>query len=210
MWGLLHLQKNSRKQLKPRSQAILVSFLCPDYFARTRIFRRSFKLHYVWPHNRPIAHIHRKELPMTTVASKSLTLRLMCKSMPETPAAEGILDVGIQDKHQIVHAGREGKDGARYFECSVEARIDNLTKGLDFRGPFVQGTPQGRFLYLSWKRKTASAAPWYWRIKIPLSGITERDVSSLKANEVLMTDITGRRPHSSETIAWKRSVASEV
>ncbi|MCA0175791.1 MAG: DUF5990 family protein [Proteobacteria bacterium] len=145
---------------------------------------------------------------MTVVASKPITLRLLCKSMPETPAEEGTLDVGVQDKSQAVHAGRVCKDGTVYFECWAEARIDSATKELDFRGPFVQGTPQARFLYLSWKRRNGSAAPWYWRVKIPLSGIAEKDVSSLKANEVLIADITGRRPHATDPIAWKRSVAS--
>ena len=130
--------------------------------------------------------------------------------MPETPATEGALDIGIQDKAQAVHAGRTTTDGAVYFECAVEARMDSLTKGLDFRGPFVHGTPQGRFLYLSWKRRTASAAPWYWRVKIPLTGIAERDVSALKSTEILLADITGRRPHATDPITWKRSVAGEA
>jgi hypothetical protein len=147
---------------------------------------------------------------MTTASTKSITLRLACKSMPETPAAEGELDIGIQDKTQTVHAGRTAKGGAVCFECAVEARIDSLTKRLDFRGPFVHGTPQSRFLYLSWKRRTASAAPWYWRVKIPLTGITEKDVSHLKSNEALMADITGRRPHASDPITWKRNVAGKA
>ena len=128
--------------------------------------------------------------------------------MPETPVTEGALDIGIQDKAQAVHSGRTAKDGAVYFECAVEARLD--TSGLDFRGPFVHGTPQGRFLYLSWKRRVASAAPWYWRVKIPLAGISEKAVSSLKSSEALLADITGRRPHATDPIIWKRSVATEA
>jgi hypothetical protein len=146
---------------------------------------------------------------MAAIFTKSITLRLACKSMPVTPATEGALDIGIQDKAQTVHAGRTAKDGAVYFECAVDARTDSLTQGLDLRGPFVHGTPQGRFLYLSWKRRTASAAPWYWRVKIPLVGITEQDVSSLKSTEILLADITGRRPHATDPITWTRRVAGE-
>ena len=147
---------------------------------------------------------------MTAASIKTITLRLACKSMPEIPADEGMLDVGIQDKKQAVHAGRTAKNQALYFDCAVEARMGSLNKGLDFGGPFVHGTPQSRFIYLSWKRRTTSAAPWYWRVKIPLAGITEKDVSSLKSNEVLIADITGRRPHASEKITWQRSAASEA
>ena len=145
---------------------------------------------------------------MTTVASKSIGVRLLCRSMPQTPAEEGTLDVGLQDKSQAVHAGKQAKGGAMYFECTVEARINHTTKELDFRGRFVQGTARDRFLYLSWKRRDGNVAPWYWRVKIPLSGIAEQDVSSLKVGEALLADITGRRPHSSDSIVWKRSAAS--
>jgi Family of unknown function (DUF5990) len=147
---------------------------------------------------------------MASSSTKSITLRIACRVMPETPASEGTLDVGIQDKAQAVHTGRMAKDGAFYFDCAVEARIDSVTKGLDFRGPIVHGTSQGRFLYLSWKRRTVSEAPWYWRVKIPLTGVTEKDVSSLKSTEVLLADITGRKPHATDPITWKRRVASEA
>ena len=130
--------------------------------------------------------------------------------MPEPPPTAEALDVGIQDKAQAVHAGRTAKDGTIYFECLVEARIDGLTKTLDFRGPFVHGTPQSRFLYVSWKRRLPSAALWYWRIKLPLAGIATKDVTSLKASEALVADITGRRPHATDPITWKRIVASEA
>ena len=145
---------------------------------------------------------------MAVTFTKSITIRLACKTMPETPASEGVLDIGIQDKAQTVHAGRMTKAGATYFECAVEARIDE--GGLDFRGPFVHGTPQSRFLYLSWKRRTVSEAPWYWRVKIPLAGITEKNVSSLKSSDTLLADVTGRRPHATDPITWTRSVASEA
>jgi hypothetical protein len=140
--------------------------------------------------------------------SKKLLLRLVCKSIPETPAEEGALDVGIQDKKQAVHAGRTGQDGEMCFECSAEARIDDLSGEIDFRGPFVHGTPQARFLYLSWKRTGAAATPWYWRVKIPLASIGAKNITALQAGEWLVADITGRRPHASQAIVWKR-VADE-
>ncbi len=128
--------------------------------------------------------------------------------MPETPPEEGALAVGIQDKKQAVHAGRTGKDGEMCFECAAEARVDDLSGDIDFRGPFVHGTPQARFLYLSWKRTGASATPWYWRVKIPLASIGAKNIVALQDGEWLVADITGRRPHASEAIVWKR-VAGE-
>jgi Family of unknown function (DUF5990) len=142
---------------------------------------------------------------MVNTPPKSLTIRLVFTSMPETPADEGQLDVGMQDKAQVVHPGRMLKNGTMIFECTVEARLDASTGEPSYRGPFVQGTAQARFLYLSWKRKTQSASPWYWRVKVPLTGITWKRASSLKSNEVIEANITGRRPHATEPIVWKRS-----
>ena len=144
---------------------------------------------------------------MAATDFKSLKVRLVCKTMPTIPPDEGRLDVGVQDKAQAVHPGQKQKDGSMFFECSFEARRDESTGKPTFRGPFVQGTPEARFLYLSWKRKGASSTPWYWRVKIPLSGITWKEVSLAKPNEVFEADITGRRPHATDPISWRRTRA---
>ena len=141
---------------------------------------------------------------MAATDSKNLKIRLVCKTMPAIPPDEGRLDVGMQDKAQAVHAGAKQKDGSMFFECVLEARHDDSTGKPIFRGPFVQGTPEARFLYLSWKRKGTSSSPWYWRVKIPLSGITWKEVASVKPNEVLEADIAGRRPHATDPISWRR------
>jgi len=138
---------------------------------------------------------------------KKLKVRLICRTMPAIPLEEGTLDVGMQDKAQAVHTGQKQKDGSMFFECDLEASIDDSTGRLAFRGPFVHGTPEARFLYLSWKRKDTSSSPWYWRVKVPLSGITWKDVSLAKPSEVLEADITNRRPHATDPITWGRSCA---
>jgi hypothetical protein len=147
---------------------------------------------------------------MAAADFKSLRIRLLCKTMPSIPPEEGKLDVGIQDKAQAVHAGRKQKDGSTSFGCALEAGRDESTGKPSFRGPFVHGTPEARFLYLSWKRRGASSSPWYWRVKVPLSGISWKDVTSVKPNESLEADITGRRPHATDLITWRRSRAGVV
>jgi hypothetical protein len=144
---------------------------------------------------------------MASAQPKIITIRLVCTSMPETPFEEGLLDVGLQDKAQAVHPGRVHKDGTTVFACALEAILVDGGQAPGYRGPFVHGTPDARFLYLSWKRRAQDVSPWYWRVKIPLAGITWKQLSSLKANEVLEANI-GRRPHATEPIAWKPSSAS--
>ena len=138
---------------------------------------------------------------------KKLKVRLICRTMPAIPPEEGALDVGIQDKAQAVHAREKQKDGSMFFECDLEARVNDSAVRPDFRGSFVHGAPNARFLYLSWKRKDVSGSPWYWRVKAPLSGITWKDVSLTKLSEALEADITDRRPHATDPITWRRSGA---
>ena len=147
---------------------------------------------------------------MASAQPKTFTIRLVCESMAETPSEEGPLDVGIQDKAQVVHTGQVHSDGSVSFGCTVEARLDTSTGRPLYRGTMVHGTPEARFLYLSWKRKVRAIALWYWRVKIPLVGITWKQVSGLQSNEVLETDITGRRPHATEAIVWRVRGASEA
>jgi hypothetical protein len=131
-----------------------------------------------------------------TARADTTTLRLICRSLPDLPEAVAI---GLQDKQQAVHAGKAGPDGAWRFQCSVAVKGSDAADPPAFSGPFVHGTPGARFLYLSWKRADGGAAPWVQRVKIPLSGISWELVQS---GQVLEADITGRKPHASETIAW--------
>ncbi|MDP9649657.1 DUF5990 family protein [Paraburkholderia caledonica] len=125
---------------------------------------------------------------------RDIRVTLVCKTLP--PIDEPAM-VGLQDKGQAVHAGTRRNDGSMEFSCVVQAR-ENSAGNLDFAGTFVHGTPSSRFLYLSWKRSPPAAALWVQRVKIPLT-FSAVDIGA--ATEI-RADITGRRPHSTESIGW--------
>ncbi|MFJ9453162.1 DUF5990 family protein [Herbaspirillum sp. NPDC101397] len=130
--------------------------------------------------------------------AREIKVTLTCKTLPslDEPA-----DVGLQDKDQNVYAGNRKRDGAMAFECVVLMK-DKGNGNIDFAGPFVHGTAAARFMYLSWKRAApATAALWVQRVKIPLA-FTAADLGDATA---IRADITGRRPHASEAIAWTMS-----
>lgn len=129
-----------------------------------------------------------------SVLPRDLRVTLVCKTLP--PAGDP-MTVGMQDKAQEVHEGTRKRDGSFEFKCVVQARDAGGGK-LDFAGPFVHGNPGARFLYLSWKRSAASAAPWLQRVKVPLA-LTAPELGAASA---IQADITGRRPHATEPIAW--------
>lgn len=126
---------------------------------------------------------------------RELQLKLVCKTLPtiEEPAL-----VGIQDKKQNIHEGTQKPNGSIEFNCTIQL-LDKGGGKVDFAGPFIHGPGTGRFVYLSWKYKVASATPWIQRVKIPLVF----KAAELVGAKAIQADITGRRPHASEPINWK-------
>jgi hypothetical protein len=62
-----------------------------------------------------------------------------CPVLPE-------VDVGVQQRRDVVQA-QPAAGGELRWTLDAE-----LLPGPDFRGPYVQGRPGARFLYLSWQR----------------------------------------------------------
>jgi hypothetical protein len=84
--------------------------------------------------------------------------------------------------------------------ASDEAVIFNLTVSVSGAspsprplGPFVQGPPDGRFVYVCVGTLAGDAAsPWTRRIKIPLTGLTGPLIAGLTAGGRLEARIAGR------------------
>ena len=135
-------------------------------------------------------------------ANRQIRFRLIHDgAQPGTPLAEP-LHFGLQDTKGNVHAAtvRRGRQLHFDFELSVKGSPGAPV----FSGAFASGPPSARFVYLSWKRAGQHAAPYGWRIKIPLAGITWSDIDQAEQrNGRIEADATGRRPHASEPITWQ-------
>lgn len=131
-----------------------------------------------------------------------VTLRLVYG--PPPPTHEGRPAVfGIQDKHQDVHPGRAGTGGKAVFDADVEVAGEPSAGPPRFTGPFAQGPPASRFLYLSY-RHAAGAQGWIFRVKIPLAAIEWAQIERARATgRVIQADVTGRKPHATEPVVWQ-------
>ena len=124
-------------------------------------------------------------------------------SLPREKPEDKQLEIGLREKDRQIQRGRIAPDGKHRFECRLEVRKDPKTGRAIFHGPFAQGTPARRFLYLNWKRREGGDHPFLRRVKIPLSGLSWDDVNSATTKgKVLEADITGRKPHGVEAIKW--------
>ena len=134
---------------------------------------------------------------------RRVTLRLIHDGTQPGKADPEPVRFGLQDLKAEIHPGSSSKGRALYFEFSADVKGDEKGGQPVFSGPFCHGAPKVRFIYLSWKREGVHAAPWAWRIKIPLSGIDWAAIREADGSErCLQADVTGRRPHAIEPIKW--------
>jgi hypothetical protein len=119
-----------------------------------------------------------------------LTLLISLQNPP--PGVDYGLQKGKGSVFEIVQKQRSvGSD--LHFECKVDCKQTKDGK-LNLSGPFVQGPPPERFLYIGIGRFAGQEdTPWSRRLKIPLSGIEKDMVKALAGSPqtILQTRVPG-------------------
>lgn len=113
----------------------------------------------------------------------------------KTPPAG--VDYGLQkgsgSKYETVQTQRSVSEDLRFeFAAMVQRTKDAIAP--DFRGPFVQGPVDGRFIYIDIGTYAGQEETvWSRRLKIPLSGISFEMVNKLfdTAGVILETSVPG-------------------
>lgn len=76
-------------------------------------------------------------------------------------------------------------------------------------GPFVQGPPDARFVYLAVGRRAGQAeSPWDGRVKIPLSGLDWSQIEELAPQGRLVARIAGQSPKGGPALASVKLLGS--
>jgi len=102
------------------------------------------------------------------------------------------VDYGVQkgkgSKYEIIQKQTSDESDIT-FEIPVSVKMSE--KGVaDFSGPFVQGPPQERFIYVGIGTYAGQKnTPWSRRLKIPLTGISKTIIS--KESGVLIAKVPG-------------------
>jgi Family of unknown function (DUF5990) len=115
-----------------------------------------------------------------------LTLRIILEKAPAG------VDFGLQKgrgrDYEVIQTQRSGKKELS-FEFKVTVKGTGQSAAPTLLGPFVQGPPTERFVYLDIGTYAGQAdTPWSRRLKIPLKGITWAMIDS---QSVLETRIPG-------------------
>lgn len=93
-----------------------------------------------------------------------MKLRIICVNPPPDEYEGKSTIFGLQNKSGEVVEGEAHADETRHYECVVTVNARG-----SLSGDFVHGTPESRFLYLSWGYQPGE---WIKRIKIPLADVT--------------------------------------
>jgi len=119
---------------------------------------------------------------------KEVTLRIVLEN-PVTGVVYGI-QKGKGNNYETMQKQTAGSSDL-LFEFPVSVELDKNQK-LVFKGPFVQGPPQERFLYIDIGTCAGQLnTPWSRRLKIPIAGISATLISNLSAQDILVTRVPG-------------------
>ena len=102
------------------------------------------------------------------------------------------LQKGKGSKYECVQIQRSEKAELQ-FEFPLHIKSNN-EKNIDFYGPFVQGPPNERFVYIDIGSYAGQKnTQWSRRLKIPLKGIIMDKIDRIKNNQnrVLITYVPG-------------------
>jgi Family of unknown function (DUF5990) len=113
--------------------------------------------------------------------SPGVRLRIVYDGTPPNVWDGGAKDFGLQDKANVLHLGKTGRDGRIVFEVSLAVKPENTGNPV-FLGGFAHGPPKERFLYLSWRNANGAYAQ---RLKLPLGGISRTDIEEAKGKPLL-------------------------
>jgi hypothetical protein len=120
------------------------------------------------------------------------------------PGLAMALQRGKADKATLVPPSNRSSDAVVFdLEVAVDGRLPDGRPRL--LGLFVQGPPDGRFVYLSVGRYAGQAdSAWAGRVKVPLVGLGWDQIKALSSGARLAARIAGRSPKGGPALASVR------
>lgn len=115
------------------------------------------------------------------------------------------LQKGHGSKYETIQTQRSGLQDL-HFNLTIQIKGDRQKDALpEFTGPFVQGAPLSKFIYIGIGAFAGQDSPWSRRLKIPLTGITWDLID--QENSGLETYVPGTAKDGSPTCATVKPFA---
>ena len=131
-------------------------------------------------------------MPRAAGENRLVRLQITCTVPPAYPAEFADVELGMQDRQLNVHPGQQRPDGSLLYEIEVTALCQSDSSAVTWRGPYIHGAPAAPFLYLSLRRRSAEAANWLKRLKIPLPDLSWEQIVRTSAHPCFAVTISGQ------------------
>jgi hypothetical protein len=131
-----------------------------------------------------------------------LSIRLVVER--PVPGLAIALQRGRSAKAELVlPASRSAEAVAFDLEVTVDGRLPNGRPRL--LGPYVQGPPEARFVYLAVGKYAGQAdSQWSGRVKVPLNGLGWDEIEAIPSGGRLVARIAGQSPKGGPALASVR------
>jgi len=107
-----------------------------------------------------------------------IPVRITLRDPP--PGVRVAMQRGKAAAHTLVAPSSVTRD-AIVFDLSIQLKEAKMATAPDFTGPFVQGKPGERFIYVNWGQSAGDAtSQWTRRAKVWLRDITPANVDELR------------------------------
>jgi hypothetical protein len=117
-----------------------------------------------------------------------MDLKLHIVLLKPPPDVDYGLQKGSGSKYETIQIQKSGLQDL-HFDLTIGIKGDRQKDDLPgFSGPFVQGPPLNKFIYLDIGTYTGQAASFGARLKIPLAGITWGIIDQVKINPELILE----------------------
>ena len=124
-----------------------------------------------------------------TAERSVLPLRIVVEQ--PVPGVALVLQRGTSAKATLVRPAQVSAD-ALVFDLEVTLGGSTAAGGPRLLGPFVQGPPAARFVYIAIGASAGQiGSPWQRRAKVPLGGIGWQSIEALAPGERLTAHIAG-------------------
>ncbi len=149
---------------------------------------------------------------MSTNKAQELTIRLRCIDLPGREFdGKSSVRLGVQKGKVVIEDCLAGVPEIT-FSCLLRVERNEESGKPNFLGPYAQGTPTERFIYLCWGERIADMWNGFGRAKVPLKELewqaVEEAISTDKPIEAIirMTDQKGGPLYASvksDNLSWQ-------
>jgi hypothetical protein len=130
--------------------------------------------------------------------TKALSLRIILQE--PVPGIVYGLQKGKGNSYEIVQK-QTTTSRDLVFEFTIDVK-DTDKSNCSLVGPFTQGTPLDRFVYLNIGTNAGQiGSPWSRRLKIPIFGITKATIESMSDKDMLQCTVPGKGKDGSPSCA---------